>query len=131
MAKFWTDPERRWAEAAVGASGEPVARSVFDVHKADRALVYVKEPCLPADTDDRFFLHITPKRVSDLPEERSGYGFDNLDFAFFPERGVLFDGRCAARAPLPDYPIASARTGQFAESGGELWRAEFALNADP
>ena len=126
LAEFLLDPARRWAESASGASAAPVAEGEFDVHLADGALVYVKEPCEPADTDARFFLHITPERAGDLPEERRQYGFDNLDFAFFPN-GALFDGKCAARAALPDYPIASIRTGQYAGGVGEIWSAEFAV----
>ena len=126
FTEFWIDPARRWAESAAGASVEPVARSVFDVHTADGALVYVKEPCETADTEARFFLHIAPERVDDLPEERLEDGFDNLDFEFFPN-GALFDGRCAARIPLPDYPVSSIRTGQYISGVGEIWSAEFAV----
>ncbi len=122
------EPYRAAYEAAV--SGEPVARGAFDVYLSDGALVYVKEPCEQGDTDAKFFLHITPEQVADLPEERRESGFDNLDFDFFPN-GALFDGRCAARVPLPDYAVASIRTGQAAEGGRESWRAEFALNAEP
>ena len=125
-AEFLIDPGRRWADAAAGASGEPVARGAFDVHLADEALVYVKEPCGREDTDARFFLHITPEQASDLPNERRQYGFDNLDFGFFPN-GALFAGRCAARVPLPDYPVSSVRTGQYISGVGEVWSAEFAV----
>ena len=125
LAEFWIDPERRWAESASGASGEPVARGNFDVHLTDEALVYVKEPCEPADVDARFFLHIVPERAGDLPDERREHGFDNLDFAFFPD-GALFEGKCAARAALPEYPVESVRTGQYLSGVGEIWRAEFA-----
>ena len=123
-AKFWIDPGRRWAESAAGASGEPVARGAFDVHLADGALAYVKEPCEEADTEARFFLHVAPERAEDLPEERRGYGFDNLDFGFF-SNGALFEGSCAARIPLPDYPVDSVRTGQYVSGVGEIWSAEF------
>ena len=125
-AEFLIDPGRRWADAAAGASGEPVAHGAFDVHLADGALVYVKEPCGREDTDARFFLHITPEQASDLPNERRQYGFDNLDFGFFPN-GALFAGRCAARVPLPDYPVSSVRTGQYISGVGEVWSAEFAV----
>ena len=125
-AEFLLDPARRLAESLSGASGGPVARGGFDVYMTDEALVYAKEPCEPADTEARFFLHITPERASDLPEERRRYGFDNLDFDFFPS-GALFDGKCAARASLPEYPIASVRTGQYAGGVGEIWNAEFAV----
>ena len=117
------EPYRAAYEAAV--SGEPLARGALDVHLSDGALVYVKEPCEQEDVAARFFLHVVPESVNDLPEERRGIGFDNLDFDFFPN-GALFDGRCAARVPLPDYPVASIRTGQHA-GGGELWSAEFAV----
>ena len=108
------------------ASNEPVARGEFDIHLAEGALVYVKEPCEQADTEARFFLHITPERIDDLPDGRRRYGFDNLDFAFFLN-GALFQGNCAARIPLPDYPISSIRTGQYVGGVGEIWSAEFAV----
>ena len=125
-AEFWIDPERRLGEAAARASGEPVARGAFDVYLSDGALVYAKEPCERADTDARFFLHIAPERVEDLPDDRRRYGFDNLDFEFFLN-GALFQGSCAARIPLPDYPISSIRTGQYVSGVGEIWSAEFAV----
>ena len=99
---------------------------MFDVYLADGALIYVKEPCEPADTEARFFLHIVPEHVEDLPDERRQYAFDNLDFAFFPN-GALFEGKCAARAALPDYAVASVRTGQHVGGVGEIWGAEFAV----
>ena len=123
-AEFLIDPERRRAEAMAGASGEPVVRGAFDVHLAGGALVYDKEPCEQADTDARFFLHIRPESAEDLPNERISAGFDNLDFAFFP-KGALFEGMCAARIPLPDYPVASVRTGQYVSGIGEIWTVEF------
>ena len=126
FAEFLIDPERRLANIAAGASGEPAARGAFDVYLADGALVYLKEPCEPADTEARFFLHVTPERTDDLPAERRGFGFDNLDFAFFPN-GALFDGKCAARAALPGYAVASIRTGQHASGAGEIWGAEFGV----
>ena len=125
-SKFWIDPGRRWAEASAGASGEPIACGAFDVHLADGALVYVKEPCEQADADARFFLHVVPERAEDLPDDRREYGFDNLDFGFFPN-GALFEGSCAARIPLPDYLVSSIRTGQYISGVGEIWSAEFAV----
>ncbi len=112
-----------WREAA---AGERVARSVYDVYRTNGDLVYVKEPCGPSDTEDRFFLHIMPERVSDLPKERRRVGFDNLDFDFFLH-GAWFEGKCAARVALPSYPIAGVRTGQRLSGAGEVWRVEAAF----
>ena len=125
-AAFSANPESYAAAYRAAASSEPLAHAAFDTHLLDGDLVYVKEPCEPADTEARFFLHIVPEHVSDLPEERREFGFDNLDFRFFLN-GAWFDGKCAARVPLPDYPIASVRTGQHVSGEGEIWSAEFAV----
>ena len=101
---------------AAGQAGPPLARSAFDLYRYNNALYYLKESCAPADTADRFFLHIVPLRVGDLPAERRPYRFSNLDFDF-NRRGHWFDGKCLAIAKLPEYPIAEIRTGQFTASG--------------
>ena len=106
-------------------TGEPVASSVFDVYREDGALVYVREGCTEEDAVAGFFLHIVAVDVDDLPVARRGHGFDNRDFTFAP-RGARLDGDCVVAVPLPDYPIASIRTGQYDETG-ELWSVEFTL----
>ena len=123
-AAFSLNPEPHRLAHRAAASGEPVAQGAFHLHMADDAVVYVKEPCALPDVEARFFLHVVPERADDLPGSRRGAGFDNLDFDFFL-RGALFDGKCAASVPLPDYPIASIRTGQHAREEGEIWSAEF------
>ena len=125
-AAFSANPERYAAAYRAVAGSEPLARGAFNLHLLDGDLVYAKEPCAQTDTEARFFLHVVPERVSDLPEARREIGFDNLDFRFFLN-GAWFDGRCAARVSLPDYPIASVRTGQYVSGVGEIWSAEFAV----
>ena len=127
-AAFSANPELYATAYRAVAGSEPPARGAFDLHLLDGDLVYVKEPCEQTDTDARFFLHVVPDRVSDLSEGRREFGFDNLDFRFFLN-GAWFDDQCAARVPLPDYPIAFIRTGQFS-GDGEIWSAEFAV-AEP
>ena len=122
---FPVDPDRLRTAYLGAVSAEPIARSVFDIHLTNGGLVYAKEPCEPGDANARFFLHIVPERVGDLPEDRKQYGFDNLDFDF-SARGALFDGRCLARVPLPDYPMRSARTGQFG-GAGKAWSVAFEI----
>lgn len=122
------DLQRSWVDSlASGASSEPVARSVYDVSISGRSVVFVKEPCADADIAHRFFLHVFPEDPDDLPSWRRAAGYDNLDFAF-PLWGVLFDGKCAAVAPLPEYAISGVSAGQFTEEG-ELWTAS--LPFDP
>ncbi len=45
---------------------------------------------------------------------------DNQDFDF-AQRGELFDGKCLARAILPDDPVQEIRTGQFVLGGERFW----------
>ncbi len=106
-------------------AGEPLARSVYDVHLAGRALTYLRDGCTEAEANARFFLHVVPAEDGDLPEHRREYGFDNLDFTL-AARGARLDGNCVALARLPDYPIAAIHTGQY-DGTGRLWTAEFAL----
>ena len=111
-------------------SGEPAVRSAFDVYLHEDTLVYVKEPCVRADTEAKFFLHLIPADVADLPDYRKQYGFDNLDF-HFRTRGGTFDGKCLAKVPLPGYGISEIRTGQFVPGEGQVWKEEFTPPAAP
>ena len=121
-------PGRDRLRAAHAALSEiqPAARSNFDLYLRDNQLTYRRESCAAADTAANFFLHIIPQDVADLPAERQDAGFANLDFAF-NRYGGLFDGKCLATIPLPDYPIAAIRTGQYVAGQGEVWSAELTL----
>ncbi len=120
----YQDPAAYRAAYDAVASAEPDARAEFSIHMSEDepALIYAREPCAPSDVENPFFIHVTPMRESDLPDERKQYGFDNWGFDFLL-RGIVFDGKCIAQAPLPDYPIASLRTGQWIRGEGEVWEA--------
>ena len=108
-------------------SGEPIIRSDFDVYLRENRLVYFKEPCVRADTEAMFLLHIIPDDVADLPGYRRQYGFDNRDFDF-DVRSVIFDGKCIVKAALQEYDIARISTGQYVPVAGgfkNLWKEEF------
>ena len=110
-------------------SAEPVIRSDFDVYLMRNQLVYLKEPCDPADTEPRFFLHVTPADANDLSRIREPHGFDNLDFDFvYDGGGISFGGKCLVTTPLPDYTIATIRTGQFIRKKGKIWIGTFTVN---
>ena len=113
-------------------AGEPAISAYFDVYLKENTLTYVKEPCARADTKTKFFLHLIPADVNDLPDHRQLYGFDNLDF-YFDERGVILDGRCMATTVLPKYDIVRIRTGQYLpdEEGRVVWQEEFPFSGAP
>ena len=114
-------------EARLVGDRRPVIRSDWDVYLIENSLIYVKEPCASADTEARFFLALYPADANDLPDYRKQHGFANLDFDF-RDRGEIFDGRCMAGIPLPEYAIARISTGQFVRVDGgynNLWKAGF------
>ena len=110
--------------AVAGEYGDAAAESDFVVYRAGDGLVYVKEPCARGDLDAKFFLHIIPADLQDLPDGRVESGFDNLDF-LAADGGEYLGGKCVAMATLPDYGIERIRTGQFVSGEGEVWRVEF------
>ncbi len=111
------------------ASGEPAARSVFDVYTSENTVAYLKSPCSAADVQAEFFLHVVPEDLEDLPADRRQYGFDGGNFHYGEYAALAFGGRCIMEHPLPDYPIARIRTGQFTPEGDQIWMAEFPVSA--
>ena len=103
--------------------------SIFDIYLRENTVSYLKSPCSAADVQAPFFLHIIPKDVEDLPADRRQYGFDNLDFHYTGGVAPVFGGKCITKRPLPDYPIARIRTGQFTPDDGNIWKAEFPVGA--
>ena len=116
--------DRDYVARLVGDS-PPVIRSDWDVYLVGNSLLYKKEQCGPEDAEPRFFLHLDPVDMNDLPSHRKQYGFDNLDFAFRDHRHRLIKGEvCAAVRELPDYAIAAIRTGQYTGEG-QIWTGSF------
>ena len=88
-------------------------------------LRYVREDCAPQHTEPRFFLHLKPRDLADLPPQHRESGFDNRDFSFAEAAGRRWRGQCRLRFRLPDYPIAHLRTGQYTADAGEIWSGGF------
>ena len=109
----------RYLNELTEESGELVASGEFNVYVNGRTLVYIREPCAPADTEAWFFLHIDPDDPNDLPEERKRWGFDGRDF-IFDLQATRFDEKCLTTVELPDYGIARIRTGQY-DGSVQLW----------
>ena len=111
-----------------GGYGAPAVRAEYDLFIADGKVIYYKSGCGAADTAHTFFLHTMPYDRNDLTVERREYGFDNYDLDFM-YHGAVFDGNCIAIAPLPDYSIASIRTGQYVFGvGRDVWSVAIALD---
>ena len=111
------------------SSAAPAARSRFNVYLDDEWLTYVREPCAFGDIEARFFLHLVPENLADLPLLPLGEvaDFDNRDFAF-GEHGALFDGKCVAAWRLP-YAVRELTTGQFT-AAKRMWSATINRRVD-
>ena len=119
------------ALAAARRPAEPdtlLAAANFQVYRSrdGRWLRYSRADCAAAEVEPRFFLHLTPRDLADLPPYRREYGFDNRDFSFAEAGGFLWQGQCQAMVRLPDYPLKEMRTGQHIPGQGDLWSATIA-----
>ena len=117
--------ELRFREVIEGAW--LLASNRVDVWLDGNRLLYVKEGrCVGSEEpEEPFFLHVVPLHPSDLPERRKEHGYDNLDFDIADDRLRLgISHRCVVARRLPDYAVASIRTGQFVEGSGRLWEEE-------
>ena len=104
------------------AAREPAARSEFEVRLDGRAIAWTRDECAEEDVWPPLFVHAVPLDANDLAPDRRAAGFEAAAY-FLPNHGARFGGRCAARAALPDYPLAGLRTGQRAEGLPALWEA--------
>ena len=109
------------------SSGEPAARSGFDLYLNGDTLSYLKEPCGENDARGRVFLSVHPADVRDLPPDRRAIGHDSLNFDFAPPSLAIFNGKCMATRQLPDYDITKIETGQWIPGGERLWDAEIVI----
>ncbi len=112
-----------WHRSTYGSvvAAEPLAREDFEVYLIDGTVYFLKEPCNRSDLDARFFLHVFPEAIDDLPDGLREHKFANFDFAV-GNRGLLFDGRCLASVNLPQYDIAGIRTGRI-DGSSTAWTA--------
>lgn len=131
-----TEAEERFRETLDNA--RLLISSSFDVWLDGDRLLYVKDHCGFQET---FFLHVVPTDPNDLPDHGKEWGFDNLDFDLDPTRERWrVGGRLALRARLdhmpgcvvarrlPDYPVATIRTGQIQcvdQHCAPSWEGEF------
>ena len=107
-------------------SGEPAARSWFDLYLGDDELTHVREPCVWEDVRHGFFVEVVPEDPKDLPRWRLRYGSGNFDLRF-SRLPVLFEGKCISVLSLPDYPVSGIRTGRtlrrYREKSYHRWEA--------
>ncbi len=110
------------AVVRVVTGGVPVGRVGFDLYLDDQTLMWVKVACGPADLRGSFSVQVFPVDVADLPRWRRKWGFEERYFDF-SRYGVLVDGQCLIRLPLPAYPSRAIEARQVLPFGGtDLWR---------
>ena len=115
----------RYERALSRLSGEPAARSGFDIWLDDDTLTYVKENCDEEDARGRFFLSVFPADQNDLPQSARDAGREHESLNFdFDRYGAILDGKCVIIRRLPNYAIIRIETGQWLPGEGELWSAK-------
>ena len=94
----------------------------FELYAVGNQLVYLRTggSCLAPGV---FFLHIYPASPGDLPGNRREHGYENRDFFFgWYNKKTDVQDLCAAVVPLPNYPIAEIRTGEYdGKVGQRFW----------
>ena len=85
----------------------------FELYAVGNNLVYFR-PGGRCRASRIFFLHIYPANPGDLPGNRPEHGYENRDFFFaWYNKRIDASDFCAAVVPLPNYPIAEIRTGEY------------------
>ena len=104
--------------------GELIIRSTYDVYLDGKTLTYVKSPCGHGDAGNRFILHVIPNDTSVI----EGRSQETLDFSFMEGKDWHVGEACVVSRDLPNYPIASIRTGQYNSSEtAHDWLNEYQL----
>ena len=119
-----------YANGVIAKDVPSVKSRGYDVYVDEGRLIYHKQPCVTADTEAKFYLHIFPVDPDDLPEDRKQYGFNNWDFYLLHQGPYLPMGwqsgdTCWAVRELPEYAIARIRTGQYIPGDKRIWEAEY------
>ena len=93
-------------------SGEPIARSEFDVYLQGRTLSLVKESCAAAQLGWGFTIAVYPADLNELPGRHRQRGW--LGPHYHPP--VRFDGKCFVQPILPEGELLRIRVtiGRFA-----------------
>ena len=119
-------------EMAAGGGAYRSYGGDFAIHFNEREMLYLKEPCAPADTAAPFFLQVFPASLEAAGEgltagERAR-GFADRGFSLHRWVGHIraAPGQCLALARLPEFGARRIRTGQWdAAAARPRWQAEF------
>lgn len=101
------------------ADAERIVHADFDVYidEDENKLLYVeplagREVCTPA----AIWLHVHPRVLTDLPQWRRQYGFDNRSFDL-GQIGFVSGGRCLATVRLPSFSLDHLKIGKPGSEG--------------
>ena len=105
-----------------------IATDPYDVYFTGHELLYVGGRGCEIDKRKKFFVHVVPLDVQDLPLPRRRYGYDSLNF--FGDSSWQKNGKCYQVRRLPKYGIAKISTGQFLQSemrlaSPRIWNGSF------
>ena len=99
-------------------------------------LAFLRAPCAEGDTLGRFYFRAWPVRAADIAPWRARLGFEQHE-SYFTAGGDVFDDKCLLRMPLPRWPVANVRVGQYGTGPlhpvpgeGLDWHTSFRLDLD-
>ncbi len=127
-----------YRSSLLAEAGAPIIRSGFEVylHQSERELgagqtgrrhlLLARDECRQGDADGRFYVHVVPDNLNDLPNERRNAGYDAIDFTF-SDFGGMNGGACFAVVELPEYEIVEIRAGQMDAGGVRVWEGSHAF----
>ena len=108
---------------------EPLVRSNYDIYLQDDKIIYVKDYCNNEDAK-KLFLHVIS---TDIPDQRApthgALPADQFGFAYIDQFIHKEKQWCGAVRRLPQYEIATIRTGQRLNDEN-AWEVEIALDGN-
>ena len=115
-------PRHNNVEIAAPEEDRLIIRALYDVYLDGKTLTYVRRQCAKDDAAKRFILHVIPVDKSVI----GGNEQHTMDFSFIEGEDWYVGESCVVSRELPEYAIASIRTGQYDISRSRHeWLSEF------
>lgn len=128
LASIHNDASLYYASHNVGRTHNTSAFSL------GKDIVFIAHSSEQFDWNTKFFVHVYPSSIEDLPPDRKQFGFDNLDFEPFTEkvlmpRWSIYSKSLVFKRRVPSiYKPLKILVGQYRiDTGEQLWSEKIAV----